>query len=238
MNKTYAFSDLHGNLDLWKHIQNFLDDSDMAFCLGDCCDRGLYGIKIMQDILNDSRITYLQGNHERMFLNGIAANGSNNAFGAYDYLLWMHNGGSPTADLFYNLPDEEQVKLYDEIYKLKYSCVYINKNNKIVFLSHAGCQPSQAHLDPATETKYDYLWNRNHIDLAWDKSPEFDDLIIVHGHTPVQYIMQDEKYEKILKYCNNHKIDIDIGAYVSNVTVLLDLDTFEPIYFNTKGRIK
>ena len=56
MNKIYAFSDLHGNLDLWKHIQNFLDDSDTAFCLGDCCDRGLYGIKIMQDILNDSRI--------------------------------------------------------------------------------------------------------------------------------------------------------------------------------------
>jgi len=60
----------------------------------------------------------------------------------------------------------------------------------------------------------------------------------VHGHTPVQYVMQDEKYEEILKYCNNHKIDIDMGTYVSNITVLLDLDTFEPIYFNMKGRIK
>ena len=26
----------------------------------------------------------------------------------------------------------------------------------MVFLSHAGCQPSQAHLDPAVEMKYDY----------------------------------------------------------------------------------
>ena len=32
-------------------------------------------------------------------------------------------------------------------------------------------------------------------------------------------------------YCDGHKIDIDIGCFASKQIALLDLDTFEPIYF-------
>ena len=38
------------------------------------------------------------------------------------------------------------------------------------------------------------------------------------------------KEPQIVKYCDCHKIDIDLGTSLTNMSVLLDLDTFEPIY--------
>jgi hypothetical protein len=37
----YAFSDLHGSLKLYNEIEKFLQPEDIAFCLGDCGNRGL-----------------------------------------------------------------------------------------------------------------------------------------------------------------------------------------------------
>lgn len=70
-------------------------------------------------------------------------------------------------------------------------------------------------------------------------------------HTPVQYLKfefgyydndkviwtplnKEELKEKpeIIKYCDGHKIDIDLGSVNSKRTALLDLDTLEPIYFD------
>ena len=42
----YAFSDLHGQYELWKQIVNYIDDSDEVYCLGDCIDRRRGGAKI------------------------------------------------------------------------------------------------------------------------------------------------------------------------------------------------
>ena len=238
MGKTYAFSDLHGDYELWKKIQNFLKEEDCAFCLGDCCDRGNYGIKIMQEILNDSRIVYLQGNHERMFLNGIACREPHvrSIFGMKDYTLWMQNGGLPTADAYYKLDFDEQTVLYDKIYDLNYCTIYINLKKQIIFLSHAGCQPWQATLNPHTEDKYDLLWNRDHISLEWSEKDEYKNLYIVHGHTPVQYITQSMENPEVIQYCQKHKIDIDLGTFNSGKAALLDLDTFEVIYFQKEGK--
>ena len=36
---------------------------------------------------------------------------------------------------------------------------------------------------------------------------------------------------RALWYCNNHKVCIDMGTYNTNITVLLDLDTFEEHIF-------
>jgi len=239
LNKTYAFSDLHGNYILWKNIQNFLDDSDIAFCLGDCCDRGLNGISIMQEILEDPRIIYLQGNHERMFLNGVAAyNDLESAyFGLQDYALWIGNGGASTAEIYFNLDREKQEQLYKQIHELKTSSLYINKNNQNIFLCHAGCQPSDATIEPSINIKYLYLWDRNHINLNWENKEEYKNTFIIHGHTPVQYIKKDKDYNNILKYCDNHKISIDLGSYITNKIALLDLDSLEAIYFYEKGQV-
>ena len=48
---TYAFSDLHGEYKLFKQIQEYIQKDDVVYCLGDCCDRGPDGIKIIQEVL-------------------------------------------------------------------------------------------------------------------------------------------------------------------------------------------
>jgi serine/threonine protein phosphatase 1 len=85
---------------------------------------------------------------------------------------------------------------------------------------------------------------------------------LVHGHTPVQYLkfeygytgegvltVEDYKEKKqflcdtiaegekiikptILRYCDNHKIDVDLCTVYSDRIALLDLDTFEVEYFD------
>ena len=59
---TYTFSDLHGEYKLFKQIQEYIQKDDIVYCLGDCCDRGPDGIKIIQEVLKDKRFIYLLGN--------------------------------------------------------------------------------------------------------------------------------------------------------------------------------
>ena len=62
-----------------------------------------------------------------------------------------------------------------------------------------------------------------------------EDYIVVHGHTPVQYLNYliggDINSVEVKHYCGNHKIDIDMGCFESNRIALLNLDNFEVIYF-------
>ena len=64
----YAFTDIHGNYNLWLAIKNYCKEDDEIFFLGDAIDRGPDGIKIMQELFKDKRVTYIIGNHEDMFL--------------------------------------------------------------------------------------------------------------------------------------------------------------------------
>jgi hypothetical protein len=41
------------------------------------------------------------------------------------------------------------------------------------------------------------------------------------------------KFE-IFKYCDGHKIDIDLGTFITHTACLFNLDTFEPIYFKDR----
>ena len=91
------------------------------------------------------------------------------------------------------------------------------------------------------------------------KDEKFINTYLVHGHTPVQYlkfkygyktmepITKEERLHKhdwwkdkentnpkIIRYCNGHKFCVDLCTIVSNRIGLLDLDTFEEIYFDTE----
>ena len=81
-------------------------------------------------------------------------------------------------------------------------------------------------------------------------------MYLVHGHTPVQYLKFDYGYNgqeplskedlkfkrtwdlnaiykpEVIRYCDGHKFDIDMCTIVSGRIALLDLDTFEVIYFD------
>lgn len=227
MNKNYACSDLHGNYNLWKQISNYCDNTDTIYVLGDAIDRGKDGLNLMLTLLEDARVTYLMGNHEVM----MAAAISDYFYNYEDYnnnmYLWIYNGGQETYKTLQQYNVDFQISLLKEILKLPY---YIYLEDKNIVLCHSGCDYEQ--LSTKENMKNNYLWNREHIQHKWNGPENF---IIIHGHTPVQSILNNKNIEpEIYKYCNNHKIDIDMGTYISKKTVLLDLDTLEPIYFYDK----
>lgn len=217
MNNIYVFSDCHGQYNLWKQIQKFLREDDIAYCLGDCIDRGPDGIKILQEIFKDKRIIFLRGNHEDMLLNYY-----NKELDSTDIELLKYNGSLITLQYFKRLSLQEQENLINNLKNTYLKKIYINRDNKKIFLSHSGC-----FYDECDKNNYKYfLWNRKHL-KAEDVLPK--DFYIVHGHTPVQIF--NEKCTNIISYNNNQKIDLDLASFESHKIALLNLNTFDTYYF-------
>lgn len=210
---TYAISDLHGRKDLWlKANKEVFSLNDTIYFLGDAADRGPDGWEIIKTLLDDERVIYLKGNHEDMLYNAVKK-------GKTTTLYW--NGGKSTFEAF-KLDTEENQRKY--INKLKNLPLYVHwyKDNKNVILSHAGMTP-----DRPVFNREDWFWDREHLHDEWFGASE--DVYIIHGHTPVQNLVEYEGIVKPIRYCHGHKIDIDLGAFVSNKLGILNLDTFEEI---------
>ena len=70
MHDIFTFGDIHGMYDLYKAIMDYCNEQDpeaTIVFLGDACDRGKDGYRIMKDLLNHSNVVYLKGNHEDMY---------------------------------------------------------------------------------------------------------------------------------------------------------------------------
>lgn len=229
---TYAFTDIHGNYELWKAIQSYIKEDDTLFFLGDALDRGKDGIKIMQEMFNDKRVIYIIGNHENMFLDFTE---DLNKSLREDWEFILHNGCFDSLKKFNELSKEEQESLRENLKDntyLKYT--YTNKKGQKIFLSHAGVSFNKLFY---AITK-DLLTDREHIKEKVSLIPEsLKDYVIVHGHTPVQFIKGMSINPEIYYYCDSKKIDLDIATFTTHKIALLDLDTLEPIYFEGKERM-
>ena len=246
MNKFYACSDLHGMKELYEKINDFIDDSDIVFFLGDAGDRGTHPWETIKLIRYNPQFAYLKGNHEDMlvktmkdYIRGVDKYGDGDPRETFRYnknfqlLAW--NGGGPT---FYGWiedgADPEWIAYLENLPEYK---LYTNANGKSILLSHAGLTPCP---DENNEKScdldwYDLLWDRDHLLDDWNK--EFENTIVVHGHTPIPSM---NKYawrapaavNGVVTYCDGHKINIDNGAFHTQMTTLLDLDTLEghPFY--------
>ena len=225
MNKTYVFTDIHGQYDLWVQIKNYIDESDQLIFLGDAIDRGPDGIKIMREMLADPRITYLKGNHEDFLTRYTSPT---------NILLWTkaNNGGRPTYEALLQLSEDERAELVTAIKELPLWAAYKNDKGQCFYLSHAGFTPEQdLYLD-----HYDLLWDRDHFDDQWPTEEEFKNTYIVHGHTPAIYVAHrrnelqlvdyDPGYASfgIYTYEHGHKICLDLGSADTKKIALYDLD--------------
>lgn len=214
----YCCSDLHGNKIIYDKIIDYVGDNKL-FILGDLCDRGLNGYAMIKDALSRSNITYIKGNHEELFVN--------TAWDIIQCSYWttavdchIVNGGTPTIIKWI-----EDGKPTDILNQLKNLPEYIEyKNDKYnILLCHSG-------------SKKDWLWDRSHF-YKNEELPE--GLIIIHGHTPVNYMttMANLPYANGKVYWHNkhQKLNIDLETASSNKAALINLDTLEPIYFTEKG---
>ena len=198
--------------------------------MGDACDRGPDGIKIMQEMFEDNRIIYILGNHEEMFLSYIEDGIKESLIMSGE--LITHKGSFKTLSDYQKLNPLEQNFLVKNLKeKTKNYYIYINKEKKNFFLSHAG-------IDIDNINKIDdkkLLWDRDHIksNKTWDNKYKY--WYVVHGHTPVQLIQPDKIIPEVYRYYNNHKIDIDMGTPSSNKIAVLDLDTLQVKYFKEEN---
>lgn len=226
----YAISDLHGRYDLYQEVKKFLKPDDKVFCLGDCGDRGPDGWKLIKAVASDPQFEYLMGNHEHMLIHAMREyldEWHSDFYRDGGMIICAYNGGQKTFDSWKDDGAKREWMIY--LNKLPRQKEYINKDGYTIHLSHAGFAPG------VISTADDLLWDRQHFNYEWPDDEKFKNTIIIHGHTPVQYL-NDNWHEEdgIMTYCNGHKIDIDVGAYFTGMTCLLDLDTFDEHYFSVK----
>lgn len=223
----YAISDLHGRLDLYKAVQDFLKPEDKVFCLGDCGDRGPQSWETIKAVASNPQWTYLMGNHEHMlagamceYLDDIRLSQFIESYGDKSMItLLASNGGQDTLDSWINEGANPDWITY--LLNLK----MIKKYGDII-LCHAGFTPITDYTCPDL---FDLLWDRSHF----YEELQLSNYIVVHGHTPCQILSSKWTIEDgAFRYCNGFKIDIDVGAYINGATVLLNLDTFDEHIFS------
>lgn len=247
----FACSDLHGRMDLFAQIQNFLKPDDKLFVIGDVFDRGPDGWKIYKAIKADTRITLLAGNHEHLAADGLEEWLVYNSGSCDTFSLWIdYNGGQPTFDAilkdldiptffdFANPAQQQRIeKLIAELRNLPLKWDYINKDDIHIHLVHSGNWSIWGN---------DCLWDRKHLfETSWSGR---SDEIVVHGHTPIELMIKDFKKKHYFMnevkeyedgafwYCCDHddqphKVNLDTAARWSGQTVVLDLDTFDEHIF-------
>lgn len=258
MGKTYASADWHGS-EVGFKVLNFLKPDDTLYFIGDVVDRETKGADLLDILMDRPNTHFIKGNHEDMMsfclpyiikdmqeLDCLEPE-------KYPNDIWFYNGGWKTIEGGLLSRSCERLNEYKKfIDNLPTELRYRSPNGHTVILEHAGYSPFDI-----PHRRHDPLWDREHFYDRWSggigASETVRDTYLVHGHTPanaVKYYFgyinrppltkeeMEHKYEwwifpaKVLRYCNGHKFDIDLGTYESNQIALLDLDTFETIYFS------
>lgn len=223
MKRTWACSDLHGNMKIFQKIKEVIQPEDTVYVIGDVVDRGAYGWDILKEVLADERFVMMMGNHEYMMLRAM----THNKYA--DMQLWKYNGGGTTqADIIAD--DSDIVDMVMEFVRaLPYELTYINKSGNIIHLSHSGygCWKYDEPQDAFVEQNI--LWDRDSFGEEWEWG---DNEYVIHGHTPIPIMLEELKClppTGALWYCDRHKCCIDNGAIWTNKAILIDLDTFEEV---------
>ena len=214
----FAIGDIHGCLkqltSLHKKIltyKSFDVKKDLLIYLGDYIDRGKHSKEVINQIikLKNSKINIINllGNHDQYMIDFLFNKhnniknwlnfGADQTFRSYNTEIaeFIKDGFEDNVidrlrDHFLNNIEESHLDFYRSL-KLKYS----TKNYLFV---HAGINPQKNLSD---QTKEDFLLSRS--EEFFNK--EFKaDKIIVHGHTPVENIINDP-----------FRINIDSGCYFS-----------------------
>ena len=235
----YVCSDFHGMMVFYQTIKDFIQPEDIVYYLGDAGDRGPEPWECIKAILEDPQFIYIKGNHEDMLVNALGK-----GYGSR-YNLLRSNGGERTYKQC--LAEDEWAKWRLKINLLPTKEIYVNSKGETIYLSHAGFTPELNRegelLWPWAE---DLIWSRDHFLDKWPKDKMFEKAIVIHGHTPTVYLLDEidpaymlgEMGPGAVWYCDNHKICVDTGAVFTGYCSLLNIDTWEEHIFNTAPYLK
>lgn len=238
---------------------DYLQPEDTLYYLGDATDRGESGVKTFQALMARPNTIYIKGNHDQMMANAIpfvwAEIEDINYYGGHQYGLWYQNGGDKTAQDFWKMTKEEVYAIKKAVDKMPTELRYASPAGHTVIMEHAGYTPFDI-----PHRSHDPLWDRDHFYDKWvgpedfylvhghtpvqylkfmygyDGKPEelTKEDMIAKRQFMQDIVMDDEEIIKpeVIRYCSGHKFDIDMCTIASNRIALLDLDTFEIIYFD------
>lgn len=245
MANMYAISDLHGMYDIFEQVNKILSPDDIVYFIGDATDRGPEGWKLLKAIWEHPNWIYLKGNHEDMLYRAYREY-KDYGYLDYDHMLLMQNGGNSTWEDA--LADPEVEKWMGIINNLPVYTDIINKSGNHIHLCHSGYLPVNPGKRESNHVKHDMLWDRRHYLFKWSSEVYGED-IVIHGHTPIPYIMEEREgiYNPEWEYGAYwysegstpipHKCCIDNGIYNSRVACLLDLNTFDEHIFRSDIKI-
>ena len=206
---TYAISDLHGRVDLYREILEKISfcAEDTLYILGDIGDRNEGGIQIFKQVMDRPNIHMLMGNHEQMMLdailhpNGISLNGDET-----NEQLWFRNGGSITKKEYLAEPEGLQYKILQYIESLPLN-IELNVNGTEYLLVHGmpTCMFEKYGREYENVAEF-AVWERIE---GWMKV-EFPADVMICGHTPTWYYRD----ENPMRICSVRKnvYDIDCGC--------------------------
>lgn len=182
---TYAISDIHGMFEKYESMLKLIEFSevDELYIIGDVIDRGMDGVKILQDIMKRPNVHVIMGNHELMAVETLLAEDLDTQLEKMD--LWECNGGACTYESLMNLSCQEREKIVDFMRDLPEHAEIEVNGRKFYFV----------HGYPA-ETVREQVWSRPELST---QNPYSDGTLII-GHTPVMLLHEntDEEYMKYL----------------------------------------
>lgn len=229
----YACADLHGRLDLYQKIKQYIQPDDEVYFLGDASDRGPDGWELIKHIYNDKQFIYIKGNHEDMLVEAAKIYLQDATIDSAEYKLLKRNCGHKTFEDW--LSDDDHGNWIAKLDALPLHVEYVNNNNQTILMSHAGYTPiaiSNLNNKIILPDEEELLWDRHHFYDIWNEHM-FPSHIVVHGHTPsvnlARYFYDTTSIAHPYWYANNHKVSIDIFAVYSNKTCLLNLNTLEHV---------
>lgn len=232
----FALSDLHGHYKIYEKVKAMLQPNDYVYFLGDAGDRNCTNPeenwKCIKAIYNDPQFIFIKGNHEDMLVKACQDYLEDDYMWDYkSYSLCYRNGGKDTMEDWERDSDREAwVRRLRDLPTWDTYCA----NGREIVLCHAGFTPwmEEGETSYRVPEDEDLIWDREHYYTKTYLPAYMDDVIIVHGHTPIHHLASDidEQWESgAFWYCNNHKVCIDSGGFFSGEWVLLNLDTLEDV---------
>ncbi|MCR5311266.1 MAG: fructose-bisphosphatase class III [Lachnospiraceae bacterium] len=211
----YVISDIHGEYDMFLEMLDKigLKDSDELYVLGDVVDRGPHPLKILLKMMEMPNVVPIVGNHELMALDGLKFLNSKitnetiasvNAETLGNLLAWQESGSAATIAEFRTLDARTREEILEYIPEFS-MFEEVEAGGKDYLLVHAGLGNYRPDKDILDYSLRDIAWSAADYGTRY-----FDNIFVVTGHTPTQFIAANPKPGYIYK-ANNH-IAIDCGA--------------------------